>query len=45
MINNKEKEYVTPEMEVMDIMSDSAVLQGSDSPSDGYADNDLGTLS
>lgn len=45
MINNKEKEYVTPEMEVMDITSDSAVLQGSDSPSDGYADNDLGTLS
>ena len=45
MINNKEKEYVTPEMEVMDIMSDSAVLQGFDSPSDGYGDNDLGTLS
>ena len=45
MINNKEKEYVTPEMEVMDITSDSAVLQGSDSPSEGYGDNDLGVLS
>ena len=44
MIKSKEK-YVTPEMEVMDITSDSAVLQGSDSPSEGYGDNDLGTLS
>lgn len=45
MTKSKEKEYVTPEMEVMDITSDSAVLQGSDSPSEGYGDNDLGVLS
>ncbi|MGN1215183.1 MAG: hypothetical protein ACI4TJ_02950 [Candidatus Cryptobacteroides sp.] len=43
MIENKAI-YIAPKVEVIVISGSKAVLQGSDSPSYGYDDNDLGEL-
>lgn len=43
-MNKSQTTYITPEIKVIDIECNSVFLQGSDSPSFGYGDNDLGGL-
>ena len=43
MIKTKAR-YIAPEVEVIEISGLEAILLGSDSPSFGYGDNDLGEL-